>query len=460
MLGQERVRAGLIRRREHRRIVAEALELLEHPDIRPEARVGDLGVGAQQLVEVARALVSSARVIVFDEPTSSLSERDAERLFAIIDRLRRPRAGHHLHQPFPRGSPAGRPDLHGAARRPGGRRGRLADTDLQIDHRATWSAATWTSCFPHVPHAPGEPILELDELRVPEDGAARRAWCSGAARSWASPGWSARAGPTLLRAIFGLEPVVSGRIRVAARSTAATRRPSARIAQGVGFLSEDRKSEGLALARSIEDNLTYSALRRHARWGWLRLKERRAEVARWMARLRIEATGPGQTVGEPLRRQSAEGGPGAAAPPAGRRPAPGRADARHRRRLQGRDLSPDRRAGRRRARRSWSSARTFPSCSGSATGSPSCRAGTLSEARPVVEWTEHEVMEVATRERRGSSEPASDRTERATIASLSHRRGRPTWPASSSETAERPASRSAARSAGSGRSSARSWGWS
>ena len=77
-----------IRRREHRKLVSEALDLLEHPDIRPEAKVGNLGVGAQQLVEVARALVSSARVIVFDEPTSSLSEHDAERLFAIVERLR------------------------------------------------------------------------------------------------------------------------------------------------------------------------------------------------------------------------------------------------------------------------------------------------------------------------------------------------------------------------------------
>ncbi len=88
LLGQERVTAGMIHRREHRRIASEALELLEHPDIQPGARVRDLGVGPQQLVEVARALVSQAQVIVFDEPTSSLSERDAERLFAIIDRLR------------------------------------------------------------------------------------------------------------------------------------------------------------------------------------------------------------------------------------------------------------------------------------------------------------------------------------------------------------------------------------
>ena len=121
MLGQERVRAGLIRRREHRRIVTEALELLDHPDIRPEARVDRLGVGAQQLVEVARALVSSASVIVFDEPTSSLSEGDAERLFVDHRPPEKARARHHLYQPFSRRSTAGRPDLHRAARRPGRR---------------------------------------------------------------------------------------------------------------------------------------------------------------------------------------------------------------------------------------------------------------------------------------------------------------------------------------------------
>src|SRR5258708_689508 len=73
---------------EHRRIVSEALATLDHPDIRLEARAGSLSVGAQQLIEVARALVSNARVIVFDEPTSSLTERDATRLFEVIGRLR------------------------------------------------------------------------------------------------------------------------------------------------------------------------------------------------------------------------------------------------------------------------------------------------------------------------------------------------------------------------------------
>ena len=106
---------------EHRRIVAEALATLGHPDLRPEARAGSLSVGAQQLIEVARALVSDARVIVFDEPTSSLSGRDAERLFEVIGRLRDAGAGDRLHQPFPRRSPPGRLPLHGPPRRPVGR---------------------------------------------------------------------------------------------------------------------------------------------------------------------------------------------------------------------------------------------------------------------------------------------------------------------------------------------------
>ena len=70
----------------------------------PSARSGRLSVGAQQLVEVARALVSEARVIIFDEPTSSLAEHDAARLFAVVRRLRAARDRDRLHQPLPRRS--------------------------------------------------------------------------------------------------------------------------------------------------------------------------------------------------------------------------------------------------------------------------------------------------------------------------------------------------------------------
>ncbi len=294
LLGQERVQAGLIRRREHRRIVGEALELLEHPDIRPDAKVGDLGVGARQLVEVARALISQARVIVFDEPTSSLSERDAERLFAIIDRLRRRGLAivyiSHFLEEVRRVAETYTVLRDGRAIA----EGRLADTELRaiIGHMV---GRDLDDLFPHVPHEPGGTILELEDVR--SKGRSRPASLSVRRGEILGLAGLVGAGRTrLIRSIFGLQAVVAGTVRVA-QVSGGYQTPWHRIAQGVGFLSEDRKGEGLALGLSIEDNMTYPGLRRHAKGGWLRLKERRTEASAWMSRLRIAATGPLQPVG-------------------------------------------------------------------------------------------------------------------------------------------------------------------
>jgi ribose transport system ATP-binding protein len=294
MLGQEHARAGLLDRRRNRRSVAQVLDLLEHPDIRPEAKVRDLGVGAQQLVEVARALVSNARVIVFDEPTSTLSEEDAQRLFTIIDRLRRRGLAivyisHFLEEV--RKVAQTYTVLRDGCAVAGGQ---LAGTDLK-SIIAQMVGRDLGELFPHVPHTAGKLILELDNLLARRGGTpaslvVRRGEIVGIA------GLVGAGRTRLLRAIFGLEPVVSGRVRIG-QFTGGSARPAERIAQGAGFLSEDRKSEGLALGRSIEDNMTYSALKRHARHGWLRLKARRTEVAGWIARLRISAQGPGQATG-------------------------------------------------------------------------------------------------------------------------------------------------------------------
>jgi ribose transport system ATP-binding protein len=295
MLGQERVRAGLIRRSEHRRIVREVLELFEHPEISPKAVVSELSMGAAQLVQVARALVCSARVIVFDEPTSSLTEMDAERLFAVIDRLRQRGLAvvyisHFLEE-------ARRVAQTYTVLRDGRSvaGGRLEETSLEtiIAHMI---GRQLTELFPRVPHSSGEPLLELKDVLRPATAApANLRLHRGEVLGIAGLVGAGRT--ELLRSVFGLDSIVSGHISIAQHSGGYAP-PRQRIEQGVGYLSEARKTEGLALCRSVEDNLTYPALNRHARWGWLNLNKRRAEVATWMEKLRIKARGPGQLAGE------------------------------------------------------------------------------------------------------------------------------------------------------------------
>jgi len=294
MLGIERSRLGIISRREHRRLVIDALATLRHPDVRPESIAGHLSVGARQLIEVARALVSDARVIVFDEPTSALSEADAERLFEVIERLRSKGLAivyiSHFLEEVRRVS--GRFTVLRDGRTVGS--GRMSDVTLR-QIVAMMIGRDLSEMFPRVAHEPGEPILELLELRggsLPRRAnlTLRRGEILGIA------GLIGSGRTELLRTTFGLEPICSGSVGIGGHVIEAGS-PRTRIHQGVGLVSEDRKGEGLALGLSIEDNLTYSSLRPYARWGWLNLRARRAAAAGWMSAMRIKARGPSQSVG-------------------------------------------------------------------------------------------------------------------------------------------------------------------
>ncbi len=87
MLGQERHRFGWLRRSQQRAKIGEVMSLLGHSDLDLRRNVGGLPIGTQQIVEIARGLISEAKVMVFDEPTSSLSRRDVAELFALIRKL-------------------------------------------------------------------------------------------------------------------------------------------------------------------------------------------------------------------------------------------------------------------------------------------------------------------------------------------------------------------------------------
>lgn len=294
MLGREAAGLGWLRRSAQKPRVREALARLGHPDLAPDRIVGELSVGMQQLVEIARALVFDARVIVFDEPTSSLTQADTARLFDVIRRLRdEGRAviyiSHFLEEirqicdtytVLRDGELAGTGPLSGAS-----------DSEIAT----LMIGRSLDELFPVVPHTPGEVLLSVGGLsgkRLPRraDLQLRRGEILGLA------GLVGSGRTELLRCLYGLDTVRSGEARIA--GTPLGGGPAPRMSKGLGLVSEDRKGEGLAQAQSVADNLTASHLQPYTRWGWLRLKARDRAVRDWMTRLSIKARRPAQPVAE------------------------------------------------------------------------------------------------------------------------------------------------------------------
>jgi len=100
----------------------------------------------------------------------------------------------------------------------------------------------------------------------------------------------------LVRALFGLAPVASGAVRIAGASALGNDSPSRRIEQRGGYLSEDRKGEGLALPMSVADNVTRTGFSSCAPRGWLRIGTQRTQTRRWIAELAIKVHDPDQPV--------------------------------------------------------------------------------------------------------------------------------------------------------------------
>jgi ribose transport system ATP-binding protein len=150
--------------------------------------------------------------------------------------------------------------------------------------------------YPRVPHKIGRPVLEVQGLagkKKPQS--ASLVLHEGEILGIAGLIGTGRT--EMLRAVFGLDPVVSGTIRVEQRpSTHAS--PSFRLAQGIGLLSENRKEEGLLLNRSIADNLTLSHLRPFSTLGILRASAQREGCRNWIERLGVRARDPGQPIAE------------------------------------------------------------------------------------------------------------------------------------------------------------------
>ena len=290
LLGVEPTRFGWLRRGAMEAKARPALAALGLQDVPLDVPAGKLPIASQQLLEIARALVTEAKIVILDEPTSSLTEVDVERLFQVMRDLRD--RGHALIyiSHFLNEVRAIADTM--TVLRDGLRVAELPVSGVTDDEIVSMMVGREIGdLYPRHPHTAGDPILQIDGLagsKTPTE--ATLTVCRGEVVGIAGLNGSGRS--ELLRTIFGLDPVRRGKIRVGAFSGAAT--PHRRWGEGVGMLSEDRKAEGLALGLSIAENTCLASLRSP-----FVSPARQLEAGQeGIERLSIRARGPGQRVAE------------------------------------------------------------------------------------------------------------------------------------------------------------------
>ena len=267
---------GLLFRHLQRKRVLEVLDLVGLGALDPKAVAGEQSIARQQLIEVARALSSNAKIILFDEPTSSLPQEDVHRLFSIIRKLKSQGLGiiyisHFLEEVR---EIADRYSVLRDGQSVG--EGNIEDiTDDQII--SLMVGRDVDELYPRVEHKPGRVVFRAREVSgqlAPREASfdLRQGEIFGIA------GLVGAGRTELLRCLFGLDPMrksskgSASSVQVSEKELRGSIRK--RMAQGLAMLSEDRKTEGLAQELSITENITLSNLGPYSTLGILNLRKR------------------------------------------------------------------------------------------------------------------------------------------------------------------------------------------
>jgi len=292
-LGAEPRWLGWISPARRRHLAQTALAQLNCEDVPLGKAVGTLPIAQQQMVEIARALIAEPRVLIMDEPTSSLAAADVLRLFDAVLRLRAQGVSiiyisHFLEE-----------CSRLADRFTVLRDGETVATGLMLEapipNLIQWMVGREiTDAYPRIPHEIGEPALHVRQL----SGKAKPQAVSFTLRKGEIFGVAGLIGAgrtETLRSLFGLDPAEADAIEIHDQA-ALKMSPGAAIERGLGLLSENRKEEGLLLNRSLAENLTLSRLTPFSSAGILSLSAQRASCAAWTERLRVKASSPTQPI--------------------------------------------------------------------------------------------------------------------------------------------------------------------
>ncbi|MFE2425265.1 sugar ABC transporter ATP-binding protein [Streptomyces sp. NPDC059373] len=291
-------RRGLIDRPAMRALARRCLEQLDvHLDV--DRPVSSLSVAQMQLVEITKALATDSRVLLLDEPTASLTSDEADHLFAVIRRLRdQGRAvvlvSHKLEEVFAIADTVTvlRDGRSVVEARPLADYTRAQIVDLMVGR------AHATLELDRTPVAPdATPSLELDRVST----AAGHREISLAVRPGEILGLYGLVGAgrsELARAVLGLDTITSGSVQVHGRPARIGSVGQALHRYRIGYVTENRKEEGVFLQQPVARNIAVTVWNRLARAGLVRDRDERRLLDTYQERLGIRLSGPGQLAGQ------------------------------------------------------------------------------------------------------------------------------------------------------------------
>ena len=286
-------KTGILNTKAMKKQTVQSLKRLGVTNIHPDETAGNLSVGQQQMVEIARAIATDAKLIVMDEPTAALTDREIESLFKVIDSLKAQGVSiiyisHRMEEIF-----------HICDRITILRDGQyigtenIAETSFEEIVKMMVGRELGEQ-FPERDHAVGDVIFEVSNLgrsgyfkdisfNIKEGEILGVAGLMGAGRS------------EVMEVIFGFHKKDSGSIKLNGKDLT-IKHPRDAVEAGIGFITEDRKSKGLVIDASIRENIALTNLKTISSGGIISNSKENKMVIELIKRLHVRTTGGGQEV--------------------------------------------------------------------------------------------------------------------------------------------------------------------
>jgi ribose transport system ATP-binding protein len=285
-LGREISRLGFSRVAEMRRRAERVLAELGF-ELDPRKLVRELSRPHQQMVEIAKALLSKVRLLILDEPTASLTERETQRLFALLERLRRDNVGivYVSHRMREIKQLADRITVLRDGRVVGSREAAKVNEGELLE---MMTGRKIELLFPAIRHKAGSVAIQTTGLTVGGEMVSNVDFCARSGEITGIAGLVGCGKSELIRAIYGLEPITRGSVYINGQRCARIT-PALSLSRGICYFPADRVAEGLALVRPIRENISLVAVRlpRFSKHGFLRRRAERMTARQIIERLQV-----------------------------------------------------------------------------------------------------------------------------------------------------------------------------